>query len=206
MEDLKLLAKVFRLEDDKRPSPAPFEIRGARFAMCKTAEWTAAGQGTIEAMETAKALLQAAGAEVTELDLPVEFSKVAKWHEHVLAGEGRISFLSHYLKDKASMDPFIQDHVERSTAKLSRSEQLEAYDRTAALRPIIDSLASDFDAIITPSVPDEAPLGLVSTGTAVFSELLSDAARSVPKQQAHIRYHRPHVDYLAYSRGSSLVN
>lgn len=120
-------------------------------------------------MKTARKLLEAAGAEVTDLALPEEFAKVAKWHEHVLAGEGRISFLPHYRKDKNLMDPFIQEHVERSTSKLSRADQLAAYDHTAALRPVIDQIADQYDAIITPSVPDEAPLGLVSTGTAVFS-------------------------------------
>lgn len=170
VEDLKLLAEIYNLQDDVKPAHTPFNIEGARFAMCQSPDWEAAGPGTIDAMETAARLLRAAGAEVVELELPSDFAKVAKWHEHVLAGEGRISFLTHYRKDKAALDPFIQAHVERPNSKLSRAEQLAAYDGTAALRPIIDSIASEYDAIITPSVPDEAPLGLVSTGTAVFSE------------------------------------
>ncbi|KAK9896815.1 glutamyl-tRNA amidotransferase subunit A [Cystobasidium minutum MCA 4210] len=169
VDDLKLLAEVFSLEDDVRPPQTPFNVKGARFAMCKSPDWEAAGPGTVDAMNKAAELLKAAGAEVVDLELPSEFNKAAKWHEHVLAGEGRISFLTHYRKDKAAMDPFIQAHVERPNTKLSRAEQLAAYDGTAALRPIIDSIASEYDAIITPSVPDEAPEGLVSTGTAVFN-------------------------------------
>jgi amidase len=173
VEDLELLAEVFKLEDDAPVQQEPFNIRGARFAICQSPDWAAAGPGTIAAMEKAKQLLQAAGAEVTDIELPEEFKKAAKWHEHTLAGEGRISFLSHYLKNETTMDPFIREHVERPTTKLSRAEQLAAYDGIATLRPIIDEIAGQYDALITPSVPDEAPLGLVSTGTAVFSAFAS---------------------------------
>ena len=57
-------------------------------------------------------------------------------------------------------------HVENFT-QLSRKAQLEAYDGCARLRPVWDNIASNYDAVITPSVVDEAPLGLESTGDAV---------------------------------------
>lgn len=56
------------------------------------------------------------------------------------------------------MNPFLQQNVENAT-KVSRKEQLEAYDGVANLRPVWDSIAEKHDAIITPSVVDEAPIG-----------------------------------------------
>ena len=64
------------------------------------------------------------------------------------------------------MHPSIQSHVENSTS-LSRKAQLESYDRCARLRPGWDGIASKYNAVFTPSVVDEAPIGIESTGDAV---------------------------------------
>lgn len=71
-----------------------------------------------------------------------------------------------YLLAKDKLHATIIDHVENK-GKISRKEQLDAYDGCSRLRPIWDEIASKFDAIITPSVPDEAPIGLEYTGEAV---------------------------------------
>lgn len=69
-------------------------------------------------------------------------------------------------KDKLST--FLHGHVE-NVSKLSRKEQLASYDGYARLRPVWDEIASRYDVVLTPSVVDEAPLGLESTGDAVRS-------------------------------------
>jgi hypothetical protein len=73
---------------------------------------------------------------------------------------------SDYLLAKEKLHDSIRGHVENSTM-LSRKAQLEAYDGCAALRPIWDKLASQYDAVLTPSVIDVAPIGLENTGDAV---------------------------------------
>jgi hypothetical protein len=60
----------------------------------------------------------------------------------------------------------LHGHVENAT-KLSRKAQLEAYDGCARLRPVWDEIASKYDAVFTPGVVDEAPVGIESTGDAV---------------------------------------
>lgn len=71
-----------------------------------------------------------------------------------------------YLLAKDKMASSFTDSVENKT-RLSRKAQLEAYDGCARCRPIWDDFANKYDAIITPSAIDEAPLGLASTGNAV---------------------------------------
>jgi hypothetical protein len=56
--------------------------------------------------------------------------------------------------------------VENRTG-LSRRQQLEAYDNCARLRPVWDRIAAGYDFVVTPSVVDEAPLGLDNTGDMV---------------------------------------
>ena len=50
---------------------------------------------------------------------------------------------------------------------MSRKAQLESYDGCACLRPVWDDIASKYDAVITPSAIDEAPVGLSHTGDPV---------------------------------------
>jgi hypothetical protein len=62
----------------------------------------------------------------------------------------------------------LHGHVENHT-KLTRKAQLQAYDGCAKLRPAWDDIASQYDAVFIPSVVDEAPVGIESTGDAVSS-------------------------------------
>jgi hypothetical protein len=71
-----------------------------------------------------------------------------------------------YLLAKDKLHPLIKGHVENSTS-LSRKAQLESYDGCARLRPVWDDIASKYDAVLTPSVVDEAPVGIENTGDAV---------------------------------------
>lgn len=77
-----------------------------------------------------------------------------------------MTFVTDYLYSKDKLDTFLHAHVENAT-KLSRKAQLDAYDGCARLRPVWDEIASKYDAVFTPSVVDEAPVGLNSTGDSV---------------------------------------
>lgn len=66
-----------------------------------------------------------------------------------------------YLIGKDKMNKNIVGHVENTT-KSSRKAQLESYE-----------IASKYDAVITPTVVDEAPMSIASTGDAVSLSLLS---------------------------------
>ncbi len=189
--DLQLLASVFKLADDEPVPSSPFKIEGAKIAFVKTHVWPKAGPGTKQAWEKAKALLEGKGAKVEEVELPDDFQKIKDWHARVLAGEGMTSFLGsiHYLQlipightcvakrvlltndadyllAKDKMHTMLHGHVENSS-KLSRKAQLEAYDGCAKLRPVWDEIAGNYDAVFTPSVVDEAPVGIERTGDAV---------------------------------------
>jgi Asp-tRNA(Asn)/Glu-tRNA(Gln) amidotransferase A subunit family amidase len=92
-EDLELLSSVFQLSDDEPIPATPFSLQGAKIAFCKSPVWAKAGPGTQAAFTKAQELLKAEGATVEDLDLPEDFNKIHHWHQNVLAGEGRTSFL-----------------------------------------------------------------------------------------------------------------
>ncbi|OTB01213.1 hypothetical protein M426DRAFT_25797 [Hypoxylon sp. CI-4A] len=169
VEDLQLFSDVFALEDDAPPD-AKFSIKGAKFAVLKTVVWPQAGPGTVAALETGAKLLRDHGAEVEEIELPPEFDKIPEWHRIVIHSDGRPTFLPEYRVAKDKLSPFLADHVENGL-KIPRAAQLEAFDGIAASRPKIDEIAGRYAAILTPSVVDEAPVGLESTGSPAFNAI-----------------------------------
>ncbi|KAK8855834.1 amidase signature enzyme [Apiospora arundinis] len=171
VDDLELLADVFALHDDALPEETPpFQVQGAKFAMLKTMVWPEVGAGTAAAMEKAADLLRAHGAEVEEIALPPEFDDMPHYHRVVLHAEGRVSFLPEHRTAADKLHGFLVGHVENEH-KYTRAEQLRAWDSMAALRPKVDAISGRYAAIVTPSVPDEAPKGLESTGSANFCSI-----------------------------------
>lgn len=81
-----------------------------------------------------------------------------------------LTSIADYLLDKDQLDPSLIGHVENSK-NVSRKAQLESYDNCARLRPVWDDIANKYDAVITPSVVDEAPVGIQDTGSAAFCSM-----------------------------------
>ncbi|CAK4033629.1 related to glu asp-tRNA amidotransferase subunit A [Lecanosticta acicola] len=170
VEDLELLGGVFGLKDDEIPAPITAGVKGLKFAFLKTMLWDHAGSGTRRAFEKGKQQLETAGAEVEEIEFPPDFTKLPEWHTCVLYSEGRVMFRPDYLKAKDKLGRFLQSHVEEAHG-YSRKDFLQAFDGIAALRPKWDAIAEKYAAVVVPSVPDEAPSGLESTGSAVFNSM-----------------------------------
>ncbi|KAK1991340.1 amidase [Colletotrichum falcatum] len=169
VEDLQLMADVFDLKDDKPPKP-DFSVKGAKFALIKTMVWPQAGPGTQSAIAKATELLKTHGAEVDEIEFTPDLQDLPDWHGTVLHSDGRPSFLPDYRAAKDQLDDFLSSHVE-NTNKISRAAQLEAFDNIAMARPKVDKMLGKYDAVLVPSVVDEAPVGIASTGSAAFNGL-----------------------------------
>ena len=165
------------MEDDDAVEDRPFEVQGSIIGLCRTQNWAKAGPGTINAMRKAREILEGHGAKVEEIELPKDFTNILEWHSAVLSGEGRTSFLGQYLTDKEKLHQDMIGHVE-NRKNISRKAQLAAYDECARLRPVWDGIAQKYDVVLTPSVVDEAPVGLESTGDMVSEIGMS----SVPYQ------------------------
>ncbi|CAI6324180.1 unnamed protein product [Periconia digitata] len=164
--DLELLADTFAIFDDV-PAPTNFAVKGAKFALLKTMVWPSVGPGTTAALDKAADLLRAHGAEVEEITLPENLDELPQWHAAVLASEGRTAFLPEYATAKDQISAQLVGHVENSD-KISRKAQLDAFDNIGAARPVVDDILGRYAAVITPSVPDEAPEGIEKTGSAAF--------------------------------------
>ena len=164
LEDLQLVANVFALPMDGELSDRGLE--GAKIAFVKTPMWSKAGPGTIAAMDKAATILSAHGAVVHRADLPAEMGdaqSIKKVQKTILHSEARHAFLPEYRMDKEKLHAKIRGFVENA-ASFSSREIVDATDRYAETRRIFDSFARQFDAVITASASDVAPLGLDDMG------------------------------------------
>jgi Asp-tRNA(Asn)/Glu-tRNA(Gln) amidotransferase A subunit family amidase len=167
VEDLDLLCDVFDLHDDK---PAhPVSVNGARIALCRTPAWASAEAATVKAMDAAAAALRDAGAVVTELTLPGSFDLLGKMQRAIMHAEGRAAFLSLARSRPKDLHDDFHSRVENRDG-ITRAQLLVAYDHAALCRTTFDAIARDYDAVLTPSAPGEAPPG-THPGDAVFNRM-----------------------------------
>ncbi|KAH6705119.1 amidase signature domain-containing protein [Leptodontidium sp. MPI-SDFR-AT-0119] len=169
MEDLQLLADVFTLKDDSPLEEVP--LKEARVALMKTPVWPQGGPGTIATMEKAANILRSRGVKVEGVSFPPEYGDVdalKRMHSVVANSDAQEAFLREYRMDKTKLAPEIR-HLVENRCNYTRKERVQATDKYASMRTIFDDIAAKYSAIITPSVVDEAPLGLGDFGSAAFN-------------------------------------
>lgn len=178
IEDLQLVADVFAIKDDE--SPKDVSLKEASVAMIKTPMWHQAGPGTVVALKNALTILQNSGVRVEEISFPTEIGEgdgeaLKRTLKLATSGEAGPAFLREYMVDKTKIDPEIRRLVENHN-NFTHTERIQALDKLANMRAIVDKIAANYSAIITPSALDEAPLGLEDMGSPVFNSLWTASA------------------------------
>lgn len=165
VDDLALLSEALRVAwQDACARSAPM------FGIYRTPYWKSASEDTRTALVSAAERLRAAGATVTEVQDPAGSHRLNEAQDVIMHGEGRAAYLNEYLRWPGELAPAFKEEVEN--AKGITSDHLRwAYDYLAEMRVLFDEAMSDFDGWLTPAAPGEAPLGLASTGDAVFNRL-----------------------------------
>ncbi|QPC71961.1 hypothetical protein HYE68_002713 [Fusarium pseudograminearum] len=171
IEDLKLLADVFSLQDDDTPRDIPLDEISV--AIVKTPMWSAAGPGTVSAINKTIAILRSNGISVEDIPFPAEVNdadELKRVQKFITLGEAQASFLREYRLDKAKLADEIREIVENAS-NVTHAAKTEATVTFCKMRESISSLVKGYSIVITPSAVDEAPLGLGNMGKATFNTL-----------------------------------
>lgn len=163
--DLALVAEAFRLPG--KPGKT-VRAKGMKVALCKTPQWNKIEPAGRKALETAAARLEKAGAIVTEVKLPKAFAGLYDAQDTILQGEAAAAFLPDYLASCDRMHQDFRDKVENKSG-VTPEAMVAAYDLGAECRPAFDRMMADYDLLLTPAAPGEAPEGLGWTGDWVFN-------------------------------------
>jgi len=161
LDDIESLTAVLRMQ-----SPQPPRMLGTapRIGLCRTEIWDTAQDETRIAVESAAQKLGNAGATVHEIELPQAFAGM-----HAIAR----STVNYY--ERAACMAFAWDHQREALSpqmrayienglKISRDEYVAALRRIDECRKLLPAVFANFDVLLVPCVPGEAPKGLASTG------------------------------------------
>jgi Asp-tRNA(Asn)/Glu-tRNA(Gln) amidotransferase A subunit family amidase len=175
VEDVALLAEVlagFDEEDpDTRPvARPPFAAVAAsepplppRFAFVKSPAWEHADEVTREAFAE---LVDALGEAVSEVDLGDSFKRALDFHRIVMSVEMAHNLHRDYERGRDQLSEMLRKLIEGG-----RTHSAVAYTAAVAgaapLNASLDFVFDEYDAILTPAAPGEAPKGL-ATGNPVF--------------------------------------
>jgi Asp-tRNA(Asn)/Glu-tRNA(Gln) amidotransferase A subunit family amidase len=166
--DLVLLCEVFAIEDD---TPArEFDLAGSRIAVCRSPLWDKAEPETREALAAAAHLLRDRGATIIDLELPSHFAGLTAAHRTICTSEARAAFLNEYRAHIDLLHDEFRAKVE-NRAGITRATLVEAHNLAARCRAEFDQIAAEFAAVLTPSAPGEAPIGVGVLGDAALNRI-----------------------------------
>ena len=106
-----------------------------------------------------------------DLELPKPFNGLHTAHTAIVASEGGVSFLPEYINANALLGEGLKEKVD-NVLQITRDQLLKAYALADSCRPMLDEMFGEkLDVILTPSSKGEAPVGLHTTGDAVFNRM-----------------------------------
>jgi len=179
VEDLALLAQALMTFDprDEATRPAardnllPCVLQdppaAPRVAFIKTPVWDQATDTTRHAVGRLAARLSD---RIVEVSLPPIFDSAHAIHRTVMEPELAINYAAEYAMGKECLSATLRQIIERGQAAPA-IEYIGAQQQVPRLTRALDELLAEYDAVLTPATPSEAPEGLGSTGSPVFCTL-----------------------------------
>jgi Asp-tRNA(Asn)/Glu-tRNA(Gln) amidotransferase A subunit family amidase len=194
VEDAALLAEIlagFDEEDpDTRPVARPPFVTVAasapplppRFAFVHSPAWPHADRATVAAFEELAGVL---GEAASEVELGQGFDGAVESHGIVMAVDMAHNLHRDYEKGSDKLSPTLRKILERGRT-LPAIDYTRAVAGIASRNQALDAVFDEYDAILTPAAPGEAPRGLDSTGNPIFCSIwtyLGTPAVTLPLMQ-----------------------
>ena len=176
-DDMHLQARpqLSRMAAEEPPLPPTF-------AFVKTPAWDEADQDSQEAFAELAEML---GDSAAEVELPPIFEHAWDLQRIIQDAEVAVSFTPEYEKGRDQLSPRLRAIIERGY-QVPAADYIRAVARIPLLNLALDEIFARYDAILTPSTPGEAPVGLETTGNPVYCtpwSLLGTPAVSLPLLQ-----------------------
>ncbi|OHC82422.1 MAG: hypothetical protein A3G73_06640 [Rhodospirillales bacterium RIFCSPLOWO2_12_FULL_67_15] len=114
--------------------------------------------------------MDALGEDAAEVELPAVAQHVVEMHQIVMDVEMARNLNREYEKSRDQLSGKLRELIERGRRHLA-VDYRRAVDLIEPVNEAIDEVFNEYDAILTPAAPGEAPVGLDSTGNPVFCTL-----------------------------------
>jgi Asp-tRNA(Asn)/Glu-tRNA(Gln) amidotransferase A subunit family amidase len=155
-----------------RPALRDVAMPGAppRFGLYRTPMWGEADPSAIAAVEHTRVALARGRAHVEDLTVPTEHRRLTEAQQTIMGFELVRSLAQERLQHSAELSPRLGQLLDAGMA-VGAPEYDAAVAETAAARARLDAFFGEYDAVLTPAAPGEAPRGLGHTGDPVFNRM-----------------------------------
>jgi Asp-tRNA(Asn)/Glu-tRNA(Gln) amidotransferase A subunit family amidase len=176
--DAALIAETLAAFDPQSggiPRPAPPLLATAEsdppvephFAFVKQPAWDKADTDTHDGFAE---IVEFLGEQCEEVSLPSPFADALGIHQLIQVTELAKHFNGYVEKGRDKLSDKMLAAVDEGAGTLAR-DYLAALDRIGVYNAGLDEIFDDFDAIITPAAPGEAPADLAQTGDPAFCSI-----------------------------------
>lgn len=138
-----------------------------RFAFVKTPAWDQAEDSTKEAFEE---LCEVIGERCEDVELASVFDEIFAWQGAVMESDLAKNFARDYERAPEKFSAKLTEMIERGCTVLATDYNI-GIDRQKEYSDAFGPMYEEFDAILTPATPGEAPVGLDATGNPAFCTL-----------------------------------
>jgi Asp-tRNA(Asn)/Glu-tRNA(Gln) amidotransferase A subunit family amidase len=152
------------------PDRLPGLERPPRIGLSRTPQWPHATAATRDALDTAGQRLTTAGAAVSELVLPAEFEPLAAAQETIQIFEGARCFTYELTRHREQLSQKLLELLAPAEG-ITYAAYAEAMTLADTCRRQLDTIFTDYDVLLVPSAPGEAPAGLEATGNPIFNRI-----------------------------------
>ncbi len=160
---------VAALADYRVPDDA-WEITGTpKIAFCRTPVWDKADASTQALVEEAASRLGDRGANVVDLTLPASFDDLADVHTTLCEFEFCRALTYERTRFPEKISVHLMDRLEHGL-RWTREEYESGWHKVARCADLMKHVFSDYDVILAPSAPGEAPRFEDGTGSPIFSQ------------------------------------
>ena len=156
--DLDMI-KNFEYKNDSKIDPSP------KFAFIKGPVWNYGEQDMREGITN---FIKNSSLNIVDLELNSIFESAAKSHEIIMNGSIARSLSKYYENEKDKLHPFTISRIEAGLP-VSAKDYIEAIENAKLMEQSLKKVFEEFDAIITPAAPGQAPRDLMNTGNAIFN-------------------------------------
>jgi Asp-tRNA(Asn)/Glu-tRNA(Gln) amidotransferase A subunit family amidase len=154
------------------PQPIREPESAFRIGLLRTPWWDRADEVGRTAVQDAATRCARGGAAIEELSLPLAFDELLDAHWTIMEVETARALAPEYEIGADRLGATLREVIEGGR-RVDPADYDEALQLAKEGMRLIDETMTRWDAILTPAVPGEAPLGLDWTGDALFCRLWS---------------------------------
>jgi Asp-tRNA(Asn)/Glu-tRNA(Gln) amidotransferase A subunit family amidase len=138
-----------------------------RIGLCTTVWPTTVHPAMVKAMENCTARLARAGARVRELALPQPFETSFQAQRKMNDYEAWRALCHERLRHEHQLSSTLSARL-KEAAQCTFDGYREAQAVISRCRSMLEGIFAEYDTLLTPAVPNEAPAGLTNTGDSTF--------------------------------------